>query len=415
MKLVRKILLILIIPCLLLSNFYVPRVEAKTLGDLKKELAKYEQDYKNNKLKQELTENEIEDIKSKINTINNNIINMGLEIDDLNTEIERLDEEILSKEEEIKSILSFTQISNGESAYLEYAFGAQDFTDFIYRIAVSEQLTSYNDNLVLEYKQNIEDNKAKTIELNDKKNNLTKEQESLKEELDKVRTSLKELDSLSLSIEEEIEARKSEIKVYEDKGCTDDENIAICGMEKLPKDTSFLRPLKSGYLTGWYGRRDCSDPRVSCFHNGLDMSASGANTGRVPVYPVANGVVVYIVTPTINKKTGKYNTICGGRKVYITHNVNGKIYTSGYLHLREVNVEIGDVVSKDTQIGIVGGNPSKYYEYYDNCSTGAHLHLELSSGNFTDGTYYSHRSSATNYVNFPKSLYKDWYDKYVKY
>ena len=415
MKIVRKFIYILFIFCILISNLYIPKIEAKTLGDLKQELAKFEEDYRKNQLQQELTESEMEQIKININQINDKIVSLGVDIDNLNEEIEKLNEDIISKEAEIESILAFVQISNGESAYLEYAFGAQNFTDFIYRIAVSEQLTTYNDNLVDEYKQNIEDNKLKQEELSLKRVNLTEEQANLKVELDKAKASLQELDSLSLSIEEEIEARKSEIKIYEDKGCKDNEDIATCGRAVLPPDTSFYRPLKIGYLTGWYGKRDCSDPRLTCFHNGLDMSSYNANTGNVPVYSVANGMVVYITGPTYNSKTGRYNNNCGGRKIYIQHNVNGKIYTSGYLHLRRIDVEVGQIVTKDTQIGIMGGYRANGYEYWDTCTTGSHLHLEISTGNFNAGTYYSYRSTATNYVNFPKTLYKDWYDRITKF
>ena len=324
-----------------------------------------------------------------------------------------LNEDIEQKKSEIESILSFVQISSGESAYLEYAFGAKDFTDFIYRVAVSEQLTAYNDDLVEQYKQNIEEDEKKKEELNEKKNSLAKQQSNLKVELDKVKQSLVELDEFSLSIEEEIEAKKAEIKIYVDKGCKDDEDIKTCGMALLPPDTSFYRPLENGYLTGWYGKRDCSDPRVSCYHYGLDMSASGAAYGNVPVYPIANGLVVYVVNLTYNSSTGRYNTLCGGRKIYVQHNINGVIYTSAYMHLRSINVKEGDVVTKTTQIGTVGGNPS--IEYWDNCSTGAHLHLELSNGTFNEGHYYSNRLAPQYYVNFPKELWKDWYDRKVKY
>jgi len=408
----KKIINVCFIVCLLIANFYIPefKIEAKTLGDLKKELAKFEEDYKNNQLQQDLTQDEIKDIELKITRMTDNIIKLGEEISDLNDEIEKLNEDIEEKKSEIESILSFVQVSSGESAYLEYAFGAKDFTDFIYRVAVSEQLTSYNDDLVEQYKKNIEDNEIKKEQLNQKKNDLAKQQSSLKVELDKLRKSLKDLDKFSLSIEEQIEAKKSEIKIYEDKGCKDNEDIKTCGMAMLPPDTSFYRPLINGYLTGWFGKRNCTDPRVSCYHYGLDMSAG---YGNIPVYPIANGIVVYIATPSYNPSTGRYNTKCGGRQVYIQHNINGVIYTSGYVHLRAINVEKGQVVTKETQIGIMGGDPS--IEYWDNCSTGAHLHLELSTGTFNEGNYYANRLAPQSYVNFPKSLYDSWYDKKVKY
>lgn len=40
------------------------------------------------------------------------------------------------------------QISEGDNVYLEYIFEATSFTDFIYRSAIVEQLTKYNDELI---------------------------------------------------------------------------------------------------------------------------------------------------------------------------------------------------------------------------------------------------------------------------
>ena len=57
----KKIINICFIICLLIANLYIPeiKIEAKTLGDLKEELAQFEEDYKNNQLQQELTQEEI--------------------------------------------------------------------------------------------------------------------------------------------------------------------------------------------------------------------------------------------------------------------------------------------------------------------------------------------------------------------
>ena len=61
----KKIVNICFIICLLIVNLYIPefKIESKTLGDVKSELAKFEEDYKNNKLQQELTKDEIKNIE----------------------------------------------------------------------------------------------------------------------------------------------------------------------------------------------------------------------------------------------------------------------------------------------------------------------------------------------------------------
>ena len=388
----KKISNIIIICCLLISTFYVPRVSAKTLGDLKSELNEFETNYKENKLQKELSEQEIASIKSNINSINNTIYELGNNINSLNDEIYNLNEQIKKNEEEIKQIIAFTQVQNGESAYLEYAFGAADFTDFIYRIAVSEQLTTYNDALIDECNKAIELNKKKTEELANKKEQMYSKQASLKVEVDKLKDKISDLDEESLSIEEQIAAKKSEIKVYEDKGCKDNEDISTCGRAMLPADTVFWRPLIRGQINGnlgLFGPRTPCGGSVSCYHHGMDFG------GDSDIYSAANGTVMYVL----------YRKSCGGNSVFIQHNVNGQLIMTGYLHLQSINVKEGQNVTKNTVIGIMGGTDS-----WD-CSTGRHLHFEMSTGNFTDGTYYSYRYNPRNSINLPSAVYSYWSDK----
>lgn len=415
-KVVRNMFYISLALCFMFANFYVPRVEARTLGDIKAELEKFERDYNNKQLEKEISEKEkkkiqenIAAINERINQANNDIITANEEIEHLNEEIEQLNEEIAKDEAEIQSILAFVQVQNGESAYLEYAFGAQTFTDFIYRIAVSEQLTSYNDELIENNKRNIEENKRKMdeleqkkVELEQKKVNLANEQKELKSEMDKIAVTIREIGDNMLSIQEEISTRKKEIKMYEEMGCKLDENINAClarNESVLPSDTQMWRPLQAGYVTGWYGWRIHPITNNKRFHYGMDMSQYGANAGNTPVYAVANGKVSTVLTP--------YST-CGGVRVYIVHNINGKVYTSGYWHMNKSYVKEGDIVTKDTIIGTIAGYPDPVYGKSDGCSNGAHLHLEMSTGIWADGTYSSNRLAANSIINFPTTTYNPW-------
>lgn len=161
----RKIFQFLFIICLLVSNFYIPEAQAKTLGSMREELEELKEKYANNQLQIQLTEEEIEQTKERIATIRTTILDIQENMYELKNTIEQLNQDILDKEAEIEDILVFFQVANGENSYLEYAFGAKDFTDFIYRLAVSEQLTSYNNELVEQYKQDIEESEQKTKEL----------------------------------------------------------------------------------------------------------------------------------------------------------------------------------------------------------------------------------------------------------
>lgn len=406
MKIFKIFFQIIFICCLLIFNLYVPEVRAETLGDLKEKLEKLKEEYENNKLEQELTEKEKNDTANKINETRKNITETEEQIHNIQKEIVELNKKIEEKEQEIKDILLFFQLANGEPAYLEYAFGAKTFTDFIYRLAVSEQLTKYNDELIEQHKAAIEESKKKTEELQKKTEELKNTQLELQKQLEKLSSYLEELDDDAFSIEEQLAAMESEIRLYTEKGCRDDEDIKSCGLDILPPDTTMWRPITTGYISGYSGWRISPINGKEEFHHGLDMSASAANYQDYPIYPIANGMVVYV---------DKSNTsTCGGNKVYVQHVINGKFYTSGYWHLRRVLVEEGDMVTKSTQIAIMGGY--KGTEYWDNCSTGAHLHLEISDMAFSDGIYALRAGFQRPelLINFPsKGVY--WYDKTTKY
>ena len=381
MKYIKKISNILLIIVMLSVTLFVPsnRVEAKTLRDLKEELYRKENEYEASRDKQRMTESEINDKKASISAINDEISNINQEMLDLTAEIEKLTEEIKIKEKQIKEILNYYQLSNGESAYLEYVFNAVSFTDFIYRLAIAEQLSNYNDKLIDEYNATIKKNEEKKIELSNKTVALQKKQEELAKELVKLQDQLSDVLEETVSIEDEIEALRDYVDTYENKyQCGLDEDISVCGRDKLPPGTKFYRPVVSGVISanfGWYYPWGYAQ-----WHYGMDFAGTGHGAN---VYAVADGKVATIM----------YRSSCGGNMVFIHHIVNGQTYTSGYFHLASVNVSVGDVVTANTVIGYVGGSSA---EWWDSCSTGAHLHLQMAYGlymqDYTAWSYYSSKS-----------------------
>lgn len=384
------------------------RAKTKTLGDLKDELNKKIDEYNSKKEQKELTSKQIEEVNAKIQSISKTIEQNQQEVVRLGEEIIKLNEDIEKKEQEIKDVVKFYQISSGTSTYLEYIFGATDFTDLIYRLAVSEQLLDYNDKLIDEYNKLIEENKNKQKELANQEESLKRQQESLDAELTKLGSQLASFSEQAVSIEDEIKAQREAIRIYEEEyKCKDDDEISQCTLSKLPADTSFWRPLKTAYRTSEYGYRsfNLNGKPYSDFHTGIDISTYPNN--NVPVYSSAAGVVAAIIK----------RASCGGNQIYIHHNINGKTYTTGYLHLRSINVSVGDVVTKDTQIAVMGGNPN--IEYWDKCSTGAHLHFAVSTGlYFKDysswSSYVAHTINPRSIVNFPSGG-QTFYDRTTKY
>ena len=376
---------------LLLLVVFMPNVEAKTLRDLKNELTALKQKKENNEEEKILTENELSNVNKDIESTANKITESGETIEKLNDEINELNEKAKEKDLEIKEVMHFLQISSGESAYLEYIFGAKDITDFIYRSAISGQLVSYNDQLIKEYNNTILKNQKKQEELKEEMKSLALKQEELEVKLQDLGSHLASISDVSMSIDEEIAAQEKAIHYYEvTLRCKLDENINTCGT--IPYSGNFTRPVVSGRITSVFGYR-CytrNNGQYYCgYHNGIDIAG-----GDSKIYASAPGTVASI----------QWHQSCGGNKIFIHHNVGGNYYTTAYYHLKSINVNIGDYVDQNTVIGIMGGGSDTWW--YDKCTTGTHLHFSVATGLYLKdysywSTFESRNINPTIVVNFP--------------
>lgn len=388
---------------------FAGKIDAKSLKELKAELSALEEKYSKNQSDKKQTESDIASTKGKIDEITAEKNKVSKEIDELNEEIKKLGEEIEKMREQLKDIVHYYQISSSNSVYLEYVFNASDFTDFIYRLAVSEQLSEHREKMISEYNRLMEENKKKINELAEKQTSLSKLEEELSVELSKLDENLSEITEVSVDIKEEIKEVKSSINTYTTKyKCSETEDVAVCvnnynqaqirarsggssytpsgGNISAPSANGFYRPVASGRVNANYGYT----AYYGSFHDGMDI---GVPHGT-PVYSVATGTVMKI----------SYKSSCGGNMVYIGHYTGSGRYTSGYFHLASVNVSVGQVVTPDTVIGYSGGVPG--IETWDRCSTGAHLHLQFGTGIFmSDYFYYSNYAArkfdARQLINFP--------------
>ncbi len=391
----KKIFITLLTLFLFTSASY--NTKAKTFGQLKEELKQEENNLGQNNQQKQLTEEQIKQVNSNITQNRKDIENITTEVKNLNDEIIKLNEEIEKKNAQIKSIINFTQLSSGDSQYLEYLFGAADFTDFIYRAAVAEQLSKYNNNLIDEYNKTIEENKKKTEELNKKQIELQNKQKELEENLNKLGKQLDTTKEEGQNIEEQIKYLKELVQVYQDRGCEDNQDISSCGRATLPTSTQFFRPIINGYVTSEFGGRGSS------YHYGTDMSTSEVWSGNVNVYASGSGIVSGIT----------WKSSCGGNMVFIHHKTKtGATYTTIYMHLYQVYVSVNQVVTPSTVIGLMGGNPrnpnAPGYTPWDSCTTGAHSHFQVATGLY--GVDYSSWSTlrarsfnARNFINLPRS------------
>lgn len=368
-------------------------VGAKTLRQLKSELSTAEEKYKNNQAEKAQTEAQIASTKNKIDELNREKVKIQQDMSNLNDELDQLAKDIEKMQKEIKTIVNYYQLSSTNSLYLEYAFNATSFTDFIYRLAVSEQLSEYRKVTIDKYNKLIEENKKKINELAAKQASLNTLEKELSQELAKLGSNLASISDIATNIKDEINSLKSDIRLYENTyKCSLDEQLTTCmnrayGGGGIPSAAGFYRPVVSGRVNADYGYTAYYG---STFHYGLDIGVSHGT----PVYAIAEGRVVKIF----------YKYDCGGNVIHIAHNVNGRRYTSQYAHLASMTVKEGDIVTPSTLIGYSGGVPS--IEYWDGCSTGAHLHLQIATGAYmSDYFWYSEFQSRSfdprNIINFP--------------
>lgn len=362
-------------------------VEAKTLRDLKNELAAYEKEMNQATSKRNMTKTEINNINNKVKNIRDTIEKDQESIKKTEGEIVVLQEKAKAKEAQIKDVISFLQVTNSENAYMEYVFGAKTMEDLILRSAVSEQMVSYNDDLIEDYNNTIVEYKAKNEDLKNQITKLNTEQENLKGELVKLGDNLAADDQEVASAKSLVDAQKKLINYYQNTlGCKEDQDINKCG--NIPFSGKMIRPLYAFSITSEYGYRYHPVTGVYKFHSGIDMA------GDTKVYTVAPGTVAGI----------SWKNSCGGTMLFVHHNINGKYYTSTYMHLSQVKVKVGDYVDQNTNIAITGG--TKALTPWDTCTTGRHLHLSISQGLYLKeytswNTWTAKLVNPRSMINFP--------------
>ncbi len=377
---------IFLIPMFIIPN-EVNAADNRTIKSILADIEKQKQELQNNKNQQKLTDEQITSTKNNISLIDSQIKEGNQKIIDLNNEIDNLKIEIEKKDEEIKKVVNFLQVSSGESEYMEYIFGAKDFTDFIYRMSITEQVTDYNDKLVKEYNEMIETNKKRQVEIKNKEVELNKKQQELQGEIAKLRTQMASLSREQGDMEDGLKKSEQMVKNLISMGCKETEIVDSCyaRVNSLPADTSFWRPLNYGTITSLFGWRSYwyGGSYITDFHYGLDI---GVNIGT-PVYAVANGQVAL-----------KAYWDGTGYALYLYHNINGVKYTSVYEHLNSYNVSEKQYVTKDTVIAYSGNTGA---------SSGPHLHISILKGwagidyPLWQMQYYNNNVDPKTKINFP--------------
>lgn len=366
----KKALTIFVAIIMVLPSFCVPEIiHATTLAEFEKQVENYTNELTNKKNQVAQNEQEIAKIKSQINTTENQITTAQNNIVQLEKDIDALYEKIDTKKNEVKKIINFVQVSSGVSSYLEYIFGAESFTDLIYRAAVAEQMSSYNEKLVKEYNELIEQSKKKQEDLKTKSEELAGLQEQLSTQKAGIEADNAVLRGSMPSVEERIKEAKLNVEYYKNLGCGKNEDIQACqyriSKNSIPAVAGYYKPIPHGKIVQTY---------QGLSHLGYDIVSTTGNAS-VPIYPIAQGQVFLIYSDSCTSSTwcARRGYSCNGNAkiVVIRHNVgNGYIYSS-YVHLASYgNIQEGQIVFPTTILGYMGTT---------GCSTGTHLHLEMTT------------------------------------
>ena len=396
----KKIVVLTIVLATIISLISLPiETKAKTIKQFEAEVNKYTAELNAVKSKMAKNDADIAAIKKKIANLEQQMADAQKEIERLQKEIEESEKEIERKSEESKSIIEYYQIANGTNAYLEYAFGAKDITDMIYRMSVVEQLTEYNDKVMKELEELIKNNKKKQQELGQKKVELTKLKDDAEFEKKRIQADSASLRDTVPSIETQIKEAQEMVKYYKSIGCGATEDIQACQFRveqstgnSLPSVGFFSRPMKQGYVVR--GK--------SGGHTGYDLSSYNKSE---PIYPIAAGSIHAIYTDSCvgNSWCGNMGFRCNGNAkiVVVKHKYNNGYVYSSYVHLGSYgNIRVGQFVTKDTLIGYMGNT---------GCSTGPHLHLEVATcfwknnGGCTYEGYTNRIFNPNSIINLPSS------------
>ena len=395
----KKLLIVTSIILLLVSFIALPiDTSAKTIQEFENEVTRYTKELEEKKANLARNNEEVQQIIKKIKNIESQIEEAENEIKRLQEEIEASQKEIERKSEESKNIISYYQVSNGENAYLEYAFGAESITDMIYRLSIVEQLTEYNNKIMKELEELIKKNQATQEELKKKEEELKGLKQELKAEQARIEADSAHIKESMPSIQEQINSARDSVKYYKSLGCGASEDIQACEYRvsqergsSLPSVGFFSRPMDYGYLVrGMWGG-----------HMGYDLSSGNKN---IAIHPIAAGMIhaIYTDACTTSYWCSSMGYWCNGNAkiVVVKHNYNGRYIYSSYVHLSGYgNIWEGQYVSKDTVIGYMGTT---------GCSTGEHLHLEMADCHWKNGgcsynSYTNRLIDPGNLINFPGS------------
>lgn len=276
----------------------------------------------------EKTKNDIESIEDRISDLYDQIYKSEQEIQYIEASIDTLQQSIKEKEDEIKDRMYAMQSYTNSNRYVEYIFSAGSFTEFFSRTASINDLTKYDDELIVqlsdektmvekqknvleEVKENIVIQKNQQEVLQNQYNELLKKQEetlkSTQKEQSSVASSQGKLDSALSALVSQTQTSSSGVsgdsklgqaianKALSKQGC-----MYLWGaghsMSEI-KNPNTSRFDCSGLVSWAYYQAGCnigSNTTSTLLNKGISVSASQLQAGDIILFKNSSGRVSHV-------------------------------------------------------------------------------------------------------------------------
>ncbi len=339
--------------------------KATTIAGLKKELESLKQQKVDKQNEKKQTQNQINQNKQSVENARQEQQQIANDVVDAEEKIKKSNEDIIKAKEDVDVVLKYYQLSNNQNEYLEYITGASSPTDLIMRVEAVSQLSSYYKNKIDDLDKLIKENEQLKIDLANKNLELDDKIANTSKAISKLNNQLDEINDINEDIDSQIKNQQALINYYKTICTSETQLLTSC--TSVQASSGWLKPVVKGKINSRWGYRN-PVLNTGSFHNAHDI---GGNAEGTPAYAAAAGTVAAVTR----------RSSCGGNMVYIHVNVLGKAYTMQYAHLLSIKVNVGDKVTTNTVIGLIGGgSTAKANGGYDRCTTGTHLHFGISKG-----------------------------------
>jgi len=372
----------------------------KKVEDLKKKKLQLEADLQDLKTSKADILDYIEQLDSKMNALEDEMTDTNNDIDTTNdnltqtkADLETAREKEAEQYSNMKTRIQYMYENGGED-YVDILLSAGSLSDLLNRSEYIEKISEYDNTMLDRFiaaKEAVQEQETKLeqqlSDLNDYKESLQVEEESVKEvqaakqeQLEKYNAQIatakanvsdyeSEIDKQEQVVENLLEEQRKEAERKAAAEAAAKKNHTSTGSSDFNPSASssgFRWPLgTSGTITCGFGSRSAPTAGASTYHEGIDIGVAYGT----PILAAQSGTVT----------TASYSGGCGNY-VMIYH---GNSTFTIYMHASRLAVSKGDFVSKGQVIAYVGST---------GISTGNHLHFGISiNGSYVNPLNYVSR------------------------